>query len=61
MIKLRIISDGTPCGTHVFHGDTELTGIVSIAIAPMVAGDNATLRAKIEFLNVELDAIVEAE
>lgn len=42
----KIVSDGTPMGTRVFFGDTELKNIREIAIHCGIEGISATIEVK---------------
>jgi hypothetical protein len=42
--KLRIVSDGTAIGTHIYAGDQELMGVVRIDFDPLEAGGMLTVR-----------------
>lgn len=55
--KLKIISDGTSIGTHVYAGNVEITGVVGIEFEPIKM--SALVKAKISFIGVELDIVAE--
>ena len=55
---IKIISDGTPRGTHVFNeSGEEIKNIVSITFSELRSGQN--LCAKLEFYVSELDVVAE--
>jgi hypothetical protein len=55
--KLKIVSDGTAVGTRVHAGGVELTDVVKIEIDKIEFG--TVVKAKITFINVELDVVAE--
>lgn len=60
--KIKIVSDGAAIGTKVFAfgadgNHIELTGISRIELLPIEPG--SSLKAKLTFINVEVDIISE--
>lgn len=60
MKTIRIVSGGTTLATKVFCGESEVTGISRIDIAPMVAGGDFIVRAVLTFDLVALDIVAES-
>ena len=57
---IRIVSDGTSFGTHVFSATGErLKNITSIQILPIVAGE--LVKATITFVGVEMEITAKQE
>jgi hypothetical protein len=61
--KVRIVSDGTPAGTHVLdaNGDQLKLGrsqVVRIEIEPIVANTLVTATVTIEDVLLDIDALV---
>lgn len=57
--KVRIVSDGTPSGTRVEGPDGQpIPGVVSVSWTVAVDG---VARASIDLINVDIDAVAEAE
>jgi hypothetical protein len=60
-MKIKIVSDGTQHGTHVFNSDGQvIEGITDIIIGPMSAGGKP-VTATLKFSCVELDIQAECE
>jgi hypothetical protein len=57
MSKLKIVSDGTALGTHVFSENTKITGIARIEILPIEP--HGLVNAVLTFLAVEIDLVAE--
>jgi len=59
-MKIRIVSDGMMCGTHVYDAETgaELKNITNIVVT--IACDNHVV-ADVTFTNVELDLVTEVK
>lgn len=55
--KLKIISDGTAMGTHVYAGDVEIEGITKIEFEPILP--MGIVEVKLTFKVVELDVVAE--
>ena len=57
MNKLKIVSDGTALGTHVYAGNTEINGISCIKILPINPG--GLVSAVLTFPVVALDLVAD--
>lgn len=55
--KLKIVSDGTAMGTHVYAGNIEIEGISKIEFLPILP--MGVIEVKLTFKVVELDVVAE--
>lgn len=52
--KVRIVSDGTPLGTRVFYGETEIRGIRRIDIGPIVPTELVSATLHFDWVHLDL-------
>jgi len=59
-MKIRIVSEGTGMDTRVYAGDELLQNVTRVEILPIIPGAQP-VKARITFLDVELDIEAEVE